>query len=196
MAIDNLGKNQVVCEKYVMISKKYDSDGGIEMENKKYSWTYNYSLTKQHDWIKPYGCVVALSLIFICFAFFIAAPHDFIGTLVENLWVIGMILALFGLSVLIAFIWYRKGYVYKYNLENGWIKVDRNYVPVSHEMMVDERIGSQIDLKRVSYLRLNKEKDSISIRGFLTLTTVYADKNEIDHIYQLIKQECINLKEK
>ena len=75
--------------------------------------------------MKPYGCIVALSVLLICFALFIAAPHDFFDTLVEN-----------------------------------------------------------------------KDADSISIRGFLTLTTIYADKNEIDHIYQLIKQECVNLKVK
>ena len=65
---------------------------------------------------------------------------------------------------------------------------------LSHEMVVNEIIGSNVDLKAVSYLRLNKETNSISIRGFLTLTTVYADEDQIDYIYQLIKQECVNLK--
>ncbi|MGN8632770.1 hypothetical protein ACTNEW_14610 [Blautia sp. HCP3S3_G3] len=137
---------------------------------------------------------MGITVLIICFALFIADPHDLIGTLIENLWLIGMIVALFGLAVLIALIWYRKGYVYKYVLERGWIKVDRNYVPMSHEMVVNERIGSHIDLKTVSYIRLDKDTDSISMRGFLLLTTIYADKNEIDHVYQLIKQECVNLK--
>ena len=105
-----------------------------------------------------------------------------------------MIVALYSLSVLIALIWYRKGYVYGYVLENGWLKIITKYVPMSHEMIVNQRIGSHIDLKQVRYLRLNKKTNSISIRGFLILTTVYADENEIDYIYQQIKQECVNLK--
>lgn len=164
------------------------------MENNTYKWSYNYSLYKQRDWIKPYGCVVGITVLLICFALFIAEPHDFIGTLIENFWVIGMIVALFGLAVLIALIWYRKGYVYEYVLKGGWIKVNRNYVPMSHEMVVNERIASRINLQTISYIRLDKDTDSISMRGFFTLTTIYADKNEIDHVYQLIKQECVNLK--
>ncbi|MCI7179285.1 MAG: hypothetical protein MSA26_01530 [Lachnospiraceae bacterium] len=164
------------------------------MENNTYRWSYNYSLFKNRDWIKIICIMVALTVFFICFALFLAAPHDFWGTLTENFWLIWMIVAIYGLSVLISLIWYRKGYVYQYVLERGWIKVNRNYVPMSHEMIVDERIGSHIDLKTVSYIRLDKDTDSISMRGFLLLTTIYADKNEIDHVYQLIKQECVNLK--
>ena len=164
------------------------------MENNKYRWTYNYSLFKNHDWIKPLCCIVAITILLICFALFLAAPHDFLGTLIENFWLIWMIVAIYGLSVLISLVWYRKGYVYGYVLENGWLKIIRNYVPMSHEMVVNERIGSNIDLKQVKYLRLNKGKNSISIRGFLILTTVYADENQIDYIYQLIKQDCVNLK--
>ena len=164
------------------------------MENNTYRWSYNYSLFKNRDWIKTYCYIVGITVLIICFALFIAKPHDFIGTLNENLWLIGMIVALYGLAVLIALIWYRKGYVYYYVIESGWLKVIRNYVPMSHEMLVNERIGSDIDLKAVSYIRLHKDTDSISIRGFLTLTTIYADKNEIDHVYQLIKQGCVNLK--
>ena len=164
------------------------------MENKKYSWTYNYSMFKHHDWIKIICTMVVITVLLICFALFLAAPHDFWGTLTENFWLIGLIVALYGLSVLIALVWYRKGYVYGYVLKNGWLKIHRSYVPLSHEMVVNERIGSNVDLKAVSYLRLNKETNSISIRGFLTLTTVYADEDQIDYIYQLIKQECVNLK--
>ena len=78
--------------------------------------------------------------------------------------------ALYGLSVLISLIWYRKGYVYRYTIENGWLKVNKGFVPMSHEMIVNERIGSGIDLKKVSYL--------------------------IDTVYQILKQECVNLKDK
>lgn len=164
------------------------------MEDTKYSWSYNYSLLKKHDWIKPYCYIVAITVVIIGFALFIAQPHNFVGVLMENLWVFAVIVALYGISVLISLVWYRKGYTYKYDLENGWLQVFRNYVPMNHEMIVNERIGSGIDLKKISYLKLNKEKESISMRGFLTLTTIYADKNEIDHIYQLIKQQCINLR--
>lgn len=164
------------------------------MDNKKHSWTYNYSLFKNHDWIKMICCIMVITVLLICFALFLAMPHDFIGTLTENFWVIWMIVAIYGLAVLISLIWYRKGYVYGYVLENGRLKIIRNYVPMSHEMIVNERIGSDIDLKQVTYLKLNKGTNSIAIRGFLTLTTVYADENQIDYIYQLIRQECVNLK--
>ena len=163
------------------------------MENKCYSWTYNYSLFKQHDWIKPYCYIMGITVLIICFAFFIIQPHNFTGMLLENFWVIGMIVAIYGISVVISFICYRKGYVYSYCIENGWLKIRRNYVPMSHEMVVNERIGSHIDLKTVKYIKLDKDTESISIRGFLTLTTIYADKNEIDYVYQLVKQECVNL---
>ena len=65
---------------------------------------------------------------------------------------------------------------------------------MSHEMIVNERIGSQFQLKDVKTLKLNKKADAISMKGFLILTTIYADKNEIDYIYQLMKQDCVNLK--
>ena len=165
------------------------------MENKKYSWAYNYSLFEHYDWIKTLCYIVAITVLIICFAFLIAQPHDFISTLIENLWVIGMVVALYGISVLRSLIWYRKGYVYKYVIEDGHLRVFRNFVPMSHEMIVNERIGSDIYFNNVRYLRLNKDADSISIRGILILTTIYADKNEIDYIYQLIKQECVNLKD-
>ncbi len=129
------------------------------MENKKYSWTYNHSLFKHHDWVKTLCYIVAITVLIICFGFFIARPHDFPGVLMENLWVIGMILAIYGISVLIALIWYRKGYVYQYYIENDWLKIDRRFVPMSHEMTVNERIGSQINLKDVRSIKLNKEAD-------------------------------------
>ena len=163
------------------------------MENKKYSWSYNYSLFKHYDWIKITCYIVAITVLIICFALFIAEPHDFIGTLTENLWLIGMIVGIYGLSVLIALVWYRKGYVYHYSIENGWLKVRKDYVPMSHEMIVNERIGSHIQLNNVRSIKLKKDADSISMKGFLILTTIYADKNEIDSIYQLLQQECVNL---
>lgn len=104
--------------------------------------------------------------------------------------------ALYGLSVLISLIWYRKGYVYRYTIENGWLKVNKGFVPMSHEMMVNERLGSQFQLKDVKTLKLNKKAAAISMKGFLILTTIYADKNEIDTVYQILKQECVNLKDK
>ena len=140
------------------------------MENKKYSWVYNYSLFKKHDWIKPLCYILGITVLIICFALFLGQPHDFFGTLIENLWLIGMIIALYGLSVLISLIWYRKGYVYRYTIENGWLKVNKGFVPMSHEMMVNERLGSQFQLKDVKTLKLNKKADAISMKGFLILT--------------------------
>lgn len=60
------------------------------MENKKYKWVYNYSLFKKHDWIKPLCYILGITVLLICFAFFLAQPHDFLGTLIEYLWLIGM----------------------------------------------------------------------------------------------------------
>ena len=164
------------------------------MESEKYSWTYNYSLFKHRDWIKTMCYIVAITVLLICFALFLGKPDDFPGVLIENLWVIGMIAAIYGLSVLIALIWYRKGYVYRYHIENGWLKVKKDYVPMSHELYTNVKSGSEINLKMVRSLKLDKDTDSISMKGHLILTTIYADKSEIDHVYQLIRQGCVNLK--
>ena len=164
------------------------------MESEKYSWTYNYSLFKNHDWIKTMCYIVAITVLIICFGLFLGRPHDFPGVLMENLWLIGMILALYCLSVLIALIWYRKGYIYRYHIENGWLKVSKDYVLMSHEMYTNMKSGSEFDLREVRSLKLDKDTDSISMKGFLILTTIYANKSEIDHVYQLIRQGCVNLK--
>ena len=164
------------------------------MESEKYSWTYNYSLFKHRDWIKTMCYIVVITVLLICFALFLGKPHDFPGVLIENLWVIGMIAAIYGLSVLIALIWYRKGYVYRYHIENGWLKVKKDYVPMSHELYKNVKSGSEINLKMVRSLKLDKDTDSLSMKGHLILTTIYADKSEIDHVYQLIRQGCVNLK--
>ena len=45
-------------------------------------------------------------------------------------------------------------------------------------------------------IRLNKSAEFISLRGKLIFTTIYADKDEIDHVYAPIRQSCVNLKNK
>ena len=45
-------------------------------------------------------------------------------------------------------------------------------------------------------MRLNKSAESISLRGKLIFATICADKDEIDHVYALIRQSCLNLKDK
>ena len=105
-------------------------------------------------------------------------------------------MGIYVISVLISFVYYRKGYVYQYILKDNCLRVIRNYVPLSHEMIVNERIGSCIYFKDVRHIKLHKDEAYISIRGSLILTTIYADKNEIDQIYQLMKQKYVNLKDK
>lgn len=152
-------------------------------------------MLKHFDWVKTILCITALTVVLICIPLAISRPDDIIGVLVENLWVIEMIVGIYGLSVVIALIWYRKGYTYRYTIENGHLKVSKPYVTMSHEMRVNERIGSDVFFDKIRYIKLNREEESISLRGKLILTTVYADKREIDYIYQLIKRSCLNLKE-
>ena len=166
------------------------------MENKEYRWAYNYSVFKNHDWIRSYCCILLITVLLISFALFLSRPHDFPGVLIENLWLIGMIVGIYVISVPISFVYYRKGYVYQYILKDNCLRVIRNYVPLSHEMIVNERIGSCIYFKDVRHIKLHKDEAYISIRGSLILKTIYADKNEIDQIYQLMKQKCVNLKDK
>lgn len=45
-------------------------------------------------------------------------------------------------------------------------------------------------------IRLNKSAEFISLRGKLIFTAIYADMDEIDHVYALIRQSCVNLKDK
>lgn len=164
------------------------------MENKKYSWVYHYSMFKHYDWLKTMCWITAITVILIVIPLALSRPDDIIGVLVENLWVIGLIVGIYGISIMIALIWYRKGYTYRYTIENDHLRVSRPYVPMSHEMNVNEKIGSDFYFKNIRYIKLNKDTESISIRGKFILTTVYADKGEIDYIYQLIKQSCVNLK--
>ena len=148
---------------------------------------------KHFDWLRTMCWITAITVSLICLPLAISRPDDIIGVLAENLWVIGMIVGIYAFSVVIALIWYRKGYSYRYTMENGHLKVSKPYVPMSHEMNVNERIGSDIYFKDIRTLKLRKEHESISVRGKLILTTIYADKDEIDYIYQLIKQSCVNL---
>lgn len=41
---------------------------------------------------------------------------------------------------------------------------------------------------------MNKKADIIKIRGFLIKTNLNANKDEIDFIYETIKERCIHLK--
>ena len=41
---------------------------------------------------------------------------------------------------------------------------------------------------------MNKKADIIKIRGFLIKTNLYANKDEIDFIYKMIKERCDHLK--
>ena len=105
--------------------------------NEEYTWEYNYSLFKNHDWIYTYLILLGIIILFIEFALFLVDPGDFFNTFINNLWVIGLILFLFAISVVIAFIWYRKGYVYVYHLTLNCIKVEQSLVYMNHSMFVD-----------------------------------------------------------
>ena len=106
--------------------------------NEEYTWEYHYSLFKNHDWIYTYLILLGIIILFIEFALFLVDPGDFFNTFINNLWVIGlMILFLFAISVVIAFIWYRKGYVYVYHLTLNCIKVEQPLVYMNHSMFVD-----------------------------------------------------------
>lgn len=85
---------------------------------------------------------------------------------------------------------YAKGYNYSYILYEDRLKVIKDTVMMNHEMNVNERIGSTIVFNSVRSLKLNSDKGLIEIRGLLIWSTVYANKEEIEKIYNMIKKRC------
>ena len=164
------------------------------MEKETYRWSYNYSLTQNHDWIIRYCCVAFIAIAVIFLALLFANSGDFIATFKKDFWVIWMILGIFALAVVISFIYYRKGYAYYYTLKNGNLQICKNYLPDTDETIVNGKMGSFFALRDVKHIKYNKKKHYISFGGFLISSTVYAENDEIDHVYSLIKKECINLK--
>ena len=162
--------------------------------NEEYTWEYHYSLFKNHDWIYTYLILLGIIILFIEFALFLVDPSDFFNTFINNLWVIGLILFLFSISVVIAFIWFRKGYLYVYHLKENGIKVEQPLVYTNHVMFVNQRIASSIYFENIQSIKMNKKADIIKIRGFLIKTNLYANKDEIDFIYKMIKERCDHLK--
>ena len=162
--------------------------------NEEYTWEYHYSLFKNHDWIYTYLILLGIIILFIEFTLFLVDPGDFFNTFINNLWVIGLILFLFSISVVIAFIWFRKGYLYVYHLKENGIKVEQPLVYTNHVMFVNQRIASSIYFENIQSIKMNKKADIIKIRGFLIKTNLYANKDEIDFIYKMIKERCDHLK--
>ena len=162
--------------------------------NIKKTWSYSYPLLKQFDWL---GTTLILSLItngLIAIAIIAADIHRAIANLIQTGFVFWMIFGIYFLSCLIVAIAGKGYYQYHYLLTDRELIVSggKGAVPIDHELAVDRRIGNHVDLMSVSRLKLLRSWNKIRITGKLTATAVYAPRDEIDEIWDLLKNACPN----
>ena len=163
------------------------------MEN-NHTWTYKYLLYKNKDWIKTLTMIVLITILFIYIPILFVSSSDIPTTIIDNLWLAFLIIDIYALSIFISLILYRKGYYYEYIIKDNSLRVIKDYIPISHEIIVNQRIGSYISFDMVKYLKLNKDKEYIVMRGTLTYTHIYVNKEYIEEVYEILKDKCKNLK--
>ncbi|MDO4501372.1 MAG: hypothetical protein Q4B60_08915 [Erysipelotrichaceae bacterium] len=163
--------------------------------NNEYRWSYNYYFTRNKDWIKPFLIIFLIIIAIIAIALIITDPKRPLGILIEYWWVFVMMTGIFAFSVLLTLLCYKNGYMCIYEIKDNKLHMDKANIAITHSQMIDQKLANTIYLDDIRHLRLSKEEDAIYIRGVLTITTVYADKQEIDYVYSLLKDGCKNLKD-
>ena len=86
-------------------------------------------------------------------------------------------------------------YLYTYLLTDTELIILRNTAELAglnHEMTVDHKIGSHIDLNSVTKLTLVRQRNEIRVRGPLTLTTVYAYDEDLPGVWADLSRICMN----
>ena len=145
------------------------------MSGIKKSWSYEYPLTKRFDWIVTTIILMLITDAIIAFALFLADTGNFIGTLKECSFVFWIIFGVYALACLMILIMGGGKYWYSYVLTDTELIMLRNpeeIMALNHEMTVNQRIGSHVDLRSVTKLTLVGEKNEIRVRGKLIHTTV------------------------
>ncbi|MDY5371369.1 MAG: hypothetical protein ACI36T_07495 [Eggerthellaceae bacterium] len=185
-----------------------------------YTWFYGYSLTKKSkivEMVKTMGLLALISLAIITFALLIGSSSGLVDVIVENSFVYWLIGGVFMLSIPLSMLVYRGTYWYAYRADDTKITVlDAPCGSVSDEqiassvgsavyasggdrfdarMMLDAyRAGRIIVYSSVKSLCRNDSDGSISIRGFMTLTKVYANPGDLDAVWNMLIEKCPNAK--
>lgn len=164
--------------------------------NIRKKWSYTYLLTKRYDWLVTTLILVLITnaLLALIFAFTaVICEKGIIEMLIECSFIFWMIFGIYLLSCVITLLFYKGKYRYEYMLTEIELKVHKGklgVVPFNHEMTVNERIGSCIIYDSVSRLTLLRDRNEIRVRGFMTLTSVYADDEDIDEVWEILTSVC------
>ncbi|MDO4486475.1 MAG: hypothetical protein Q4C46_07810 [Bacillota bacterium] len=162
----------------------------------KKTWDYTYLLTKRYDWLVTTLIIVLITNVLIAIILAFAAVICGIGIielLIECSFIFWIIFGIYLLSCVITLLFYKGKYRYEYILTEIELKSHKGklgIVPFNHEMTVNERIGSCFTYDSVSRLTLLRDRNEIRVRGFMTLTSVYADDEDIDEVWDILTAVC------
>lgn len=186
------------------------------------TWFYGYSLTKKSkiiEMIEVMGLLAIISFAIITSALLIGSPSGLVDVIVENSFVYWLIGGVFMLSIPLSMLVYRGTYWYMYKADDTKITLlDTPCSSVSDEQIASivgravyasggersdarmllnaYRAGRVIVYSSVKSLSRNDSDNSIAIKGFLTLTKVFANPGDLDAVWNLLLEKCPNAKVK
>lgn len=200
--------------------QSHDSANFTRRDDGTFTWFYGYPLTKKSNiisMVKTMGLLALISFAIITPALLIGTSSGLIDTIIENSFIYWMIGGIFMLSIPISMLLYRGTYYYAYRADESIIKVlDAPYGRVSDSqiasgvgqvvyasggdkfgarMLIDAyRTGRVIAYSSVKSLSRDDSDDSISVRGFMTLTKIYVNPANLDAVWNLLIEKCPNAK--
>lgn len=161
------------------------------------TWKYYYPLTKRFDWLGTVAVLVLITCVLIAAALGLAGALSGKGvfaSIIENSFTFWIIIGIYALSCIITVLYYRGGYKYEYVLTERELIVSKGknpeIVPFSHEMTSAARTGGRISLDSVTHLTLDRTGRRIKLRGFMTITTIYANDDELEDVWATLKAAC------
>lgn len=167
--------------------------------------------------VKTMGLLALISFTIITPALLIGTSSGLIDTIIENSFVYWMIGGIFMLSIPLSMLVYRGTYYYVYRADESRItvldapcgrvsgdQIASNVAQAAYasggdrfdaRMMLDAyHAGRVIVYSSVKSLSRSDSDDSISVKGFMTLTKVYANPTDIDAVWNLLLEKCPNAK--
>ncbi|MGN0262596.1 MAG: hypothetical protein ACI4B9_07155 [Eggerthellaceae bacterium] len=183
-----------------------------------FTWFYGYSLTKRDNiisMVKTMGLLALISFAIITPALLAGTSSSLVDVIIEYSFVYWMIGGIFMLSIPLSMLIYRGTYYYAYRAGGSCVTVlDAPCGSVSDEqmfsgvgqaayaagggrfdarMMLDAyRAGRVIDYSSVKKISRDASGSSISVKGFMTLTKVYANPEDLDAVWNLLIEKCPN----
>lgn len=184
------------------------------------TWFCGYSLTKKSkvvEMVKIMGLLALISFAIITPALLIGSSSGLIDTIIENSFIYWMIGGIFMLSIPLSMLVYRGTYWYAYRADDTKITVlDAPCGSVSDEqiassigsavyasggdrfdarMMLDAyRAGRVIVYSSVKSLSRDDSDGSIAVKGFMTLTKIFANPGDLDAVWNLLIEKCPDAK--